>query len=358
MAVRPALRADSKELEGEKEEAAAAPLSSKGEERQRESSRVQESEKKEREVIVIKDDDDPTSSDSDATGVSDLRFGRRTQPLRCSRATRYHMLLEVALERKRQRQESKAPCSKDASKAKTCKSAGGGERDKVRGGKQQQKDYCALLFAKDPFDTSSDETDADWDPTAVFGEAARRRLKSRRSETESDSEEDTDASEEDRAGNADASKVEGEQQVGTQQAHPPCSAKRHLKAESSVSTPEREGLPEEQQTRSASSNREKKDRKPRGSKLDEAQRTQAKETKHDRRGGRSDSASASARGCHPPALPPLEITSGRTSTTTSESQEVLAEKKEEQQEIEGGETEKSRKTKSILGPHEGTSKAR
>ncbi|KAL8452844.1 hypothetical protein Emed_001142 [Eimeria media] len=376
MAVRPELRADSRELEGEKEEAvAAAPLGSKGEEQQRapSSCKVQEAEEKEREkereeereVIVVKDDDDPTSSDSDVTGVCDLKFGRRTQPLRCSRATRYHMLLEVALERKRQRQESKT------SSSKTSKSARGEKgREKGRGGGKQhhhhqQKDYCAMLFEKDPFDTSSsDETDADWDPTAVFGEAARRRLKSRRSETESDSEEETDASEEEGEGddsnNADASsKVEGETH---QQADAACSPKKYVKGGVCVTTPEREEggqqPAEQQQTGSStSSNQGKKERKSRGLKLNEGQRTtqkNARETKHERHERDSVSASASISS----ALPPLEITSGRTSTTTSESQEVLAEKKEEQQETGGGrgESEKNRKTRSTaLGPHEGTS---
>ncbi|KAL8432960.1 hypothetical protein ACSSS7_004217 [Eimeria intestinalis] len=359
MAVRPSLRADNKGLEAERGEAAAPGLGTEEAEQQEHPSNEKQKEKKEREVIVIKDDDDPTSSDSDNTGVCDLRFGRRTQPRRYSRATRYHMLLEVALERKRQRQESKALAgSKDAVKAKTSKSAGDGEREKGKKKKQQEKNYCALLFAKDPFDTSSDETDADWDPTAVYGEAARRRLKSRRSETESDLEEDTEGSEEDSPHVADESKSQGEQQTDTQQAHPACSTK---KQQHNVSQREGPFLTEEQ-TRSASSNQEKKGRKPRGSKTNEGHKTHARETKHDRSySSRSPAASIAGQTCDPTAVPTtLEmITSGRTSTTTSESQEALAEKKEEQQEESGiHHIGKTKKTKLTGGSHEGTTKAR
>lgn len=96
------------------------------------------------------------------------------------------MLLEVALERKRQRQESGASASKPITTNKDeAKGKGAKEEDR----RQQTGNPCVLLYTKDPFASSSDESDGDWDPTAVYGEAARRRLKSRHSETESDSDE-------------------------------------------------------------------------------------------------------------------------------------------------------------------------
>ncbi|OEH75934.1 uncharacterized protein LOC34622287 [Cyclospora cayetanensis] len=157
---------------------------------------------KEKEIIVIKDDDDTSSSDSEAIDISDLHFGRRSQPLRYSRATRYHLLLEVALERKRQKEEDcrtlKAPCKEkvqekpDATKERASQGSRkscSAKKDKGGGS------ACALLYTTDPFASSSEESDGDWEPLAVYGEAARRRLRSRHSETESDSNAETDGEE-------------------------------------------------------------------------------------------------------------------------------------------------------------------
>lgn len=98
------------------------------------------------------------------------------------RFCRYHMLLEVALQRKRQR------------RIRGCKEPGRPRSTTLASAKKTRAESsCALLYSTDPFETS-DESDADWDPCKIYGDEARRRLKSCQSETESDSQEECESS--------------------------------------------------------------------------------------------------------------------------------------------------------------------
>lgn len=140
-------------------------------------------------VRACQEETSSSSNDSDGEGLSDIDFGSRSQPLRYSKATRYHMLLEVALERSRRRKERGSERAADGT-LKSTKLIKNTTRKA-----SEASSSCAQLYA-DPFATTSEESDdGEWDPAVVYGEAARRRLKSCYSETESESEESADEQE-------------------------------------------------------------------------------------------------------------------------------------------------------------------